>query len=371
MKRILIITISLSEKNGGGRLSRDLVKGLCQKYQMKVFSGKEKDDFGELPNCQIFRILPVDSFFSKLRNPFIFLMCLYKILRLSKKIDFIHCFMDYPYSFLGAVISFIKRKPLFLNALGTYSLVPFKTWPDKWFHRFALKRAKKIICISRFTEKELRKKINLSNTVVINPGIDFKKFAEFIPSPKKQGKIILGAGGLGDRKGYHISIPAVGQVKKKYSNIKYYIVGDQSNKRYFNKLKDLVERYHLEKNVVFLEKISDKELIKLYYSANLFLLTPINIKGNFEGFGLVYLEAGTCRKPVIGTYGSGVEDAVKDGVTGLLVPQKDIKKTAKAILKLLDNSDLAKKLGKNGRKRAQQMSLDNVTKKYIKVYDQS
>lgn len=132
----------------------------------------------------------------------------------------------------------------------------------------------------------------------------------------------------------------------------------------------MVKEHNLGKNVKFFQNISDEDLIKLYYQADVFLLTPINIdNNNFEGFGLVYLEAGACGKPVIGTLGCGAEDAVVNGVTGLLVPQNNIKKTAEAILNLLDNSELAKKLGESGKKRAQQMSWDNVVKKYIKVYE--
>ena len=111
-------------------------------------------------------------------------------------------------------------------------------------------------------------------------------------------------------------------------------------------------------------------MIDLYYQADIFLLTPITINDSiFEGFGLVYLEAGACGKPVIGTHDCGAEDAIVDGVTGLLVPQKNIKKTTEAVLKLLDDPNFAKKLGENGKKRARQMSWDNVIKKYIKVYE--
>ena len=208
--------------------------------------------------------------------------------------------------------------------------------------------------------------------MVINCGVDFKRFAEFAPSslpekPEKE-KIIISTGKLKARKGYHVSIPAIGRIKKKYPQIKYYIVGDQSDKKYFNQLKDLAEKCGLGKDVVFQEGISDRELIKLYYSADLFVLTPINIKNNFEGFGQVYLEASACGKPVIGTYGCGAEDAVVDGITGLLVPQNDIEKTAEAILKLLDNPELAGKLGENGKKRAQEMDWSNVAKKHIDIY---
>ena len=135
-------------------------------------------------------------------------------------------------------------------------------------------------------------------------------------------------GALKPRKGYEVSIPAIAGVKKRYKDIKYYIVGGSPPKLYL----DLVKKYNLEKNVEFSENLPDDELIKIYYQADIFLLTPVTFNDNdFEGFGLVYLEAGACEKPVIGTYDCGAEDAIIDNITGLLIPQKDIKKTTEAM----------------------------------------
>ena len=93
-----------------------------------------------------------------------------------------------------------------------------------------------------------------------------------------------------------------------------------------------------------------------------------HVGSDFEGFGLVYLEAGACGRPAIGTFDCGAEDAIVNNVTGLLVPQNDIQKTAEAVLRLFDNPGLAKKLGENGKKRAQEMSWDKIAKKYMEIY---
>lgn len=110
---------------------------------------------------------------------------------------------------------------------------------------------------------------------------------------------------------------------------------------------------NLEKNIEFLQDLPDERLIELYHQSDIFLLTPTTINNNdFEGFGLVHLEAGACSLPVIGTLDCGVEDAIIDGETGIFVPQNDIQKTVEVILKLLDNPELAEKIGENNKKRA-------------------
>lgn len=369
MEKLLIINRTLSFDNGIGKYSIGLINELKKFYDLTILSSElDNTVCRDEKNVKYYKIASTGALF----NPLYVFVYFWKLRKFFKTADFIHSFSDYPHSFLAALAAKLSKKTLFLSAIGTYSIEPFNLWLHKYFHRFALRRAKKIVCISRFTEKELKKRINLTNTVVINCGVDFKKFAEFSlssPAEPREDKIIVSTGTLKARKGYDVSIPAIKKVKEKYQNIKYYIVGSRPDKAQFNRFKNLAKECGLEKYVVFLEKISDTELIKLYYSADLFLLPSINIKDNFEGFGLVYLEAGACAKPVIGTYNCGAEDAIVDGVTGLLVPQNNIEKTAEAILKLLDNPELARKMGENGRKRAQEMDWANIVKKYIGIYE--
>lgn len=70
-----------------------------------------------------------------------------------------------------------------------------------------------------------------------------------------------------------------------------------------------------------------------------------------EGYPTVVLEASAAAKPVVGTYATGSVDAVVDGVTGLLVPVGDSEALAAALLRLIEDPDLAHQLGLAGRER--------------------
>jgi hypothetical protein len=99
--------------------------------------------------------------------------------------------------------------------------------------------------------------------------------------------------------------------------------------------------------------------LQLYQHCELFLLTPRTERaGHFEGFGLVYLEAGACGKPVIGTSECGAEDAILDGQTGLLVRPDDVEGLSAALRSLLSDGNLARKLGDEGRRRAKQAVVE-------------
>ncbi|MFH2013609.1 MAG: glycosyltransferase family 4 protein, partial [Patescibacteria group bacterium] len=318
MKKLLIITTSISVDEGRGRYAVDMIKGLAKDFKMIVFTSQRphehendlKDidlEIHDLPNT------------NKLTKPHIYFWYSIKLLPYIFKSDLVHFFSDYPYCVLFAWIPFIK-KSIFITVHGTYGVLPLDKLKSKFLLKKAYRRAKKIFCVSTFTQKQILKRIKLDNTVVINNGVDYSKFQSSIGVKKNKERSILGVGELKPRKGYHISIPAIAKVKKRYPDIKYYIVGGKPPKIYVN----LVKKYNLENNVKFLFGLSDKELIEFYYKVDIFVLTPITINNNdFEGFGLVYLEAGACGKPVIGTYDCGAEDAIINNVTGFLVSQNN------------------------------------------------
>ena len=296
----------------------------------------------------------------------------FKARKLVKDCEIVHSLVE-PRAFLGTLIK--GNRPFFITAHGTYAVEPLdKGGLAGWCLRYAYKKAEKIICISRFTEKEIKKRMPEARTVVINNGVNFEEFQRDNPLQpvylENHYPVILSVGALKARKGYHISIPAVARLKSRFPNLLYVISGEQSNARYFEELKDLVKKYDLENNVKFIEA-DDEEKINLYHSADVFLLTPVNIGNHFEGFGLVYLEAGACGVPSVGSRSCGVEDAIKDGETGFLVPQNDIIETSNALLKILENNELRLNLGNNARKFAKEMSWDKVSKVVIELYKES
>jgi len=69
-----------------------------------------------------------------------------------------------------------------------------------------------------------------------------------------------------------------------------------------------------------------------------------------EGFGISLVEASACGLPVVAGNSGGIPDAVRDGETGFLVPPEDPGALAAAIVRLLENADLAKRVGAAGRR---------------------
>src|SRR3972149_7408228 len=155
--------------------------------------------------------------------------------------------------------------------------------------------------------------------------------------------ILISVGAVKPRKGYHTSLAAFASLKTSHSTARYLIIGPYKQDAYFSKLQEMISQAHVE-DVVFLGAASRGELGQYYQQASLFVLAPQQEGLHFEGFGLVYLEAGAYGLPVVGTRTGGVPDAVKDGETGLLAEPDDVFGVAEAIFRLLGEPPMGRPL---------------------------
>jgi len=107
--------------------------------------------------------------------------------------------------------------------------------------------------------------------------------------------------------------------------------------------------------VTFVGSVQRPELVALYNACDIFVLTPVEIRHGHsldsEGFGLVFLEAGACGKPVIGSAASGCVESISHEQTGLLVEPGNAGALASAIRRLIDDPPLGRRLGEESRRR--------------------
>ena len=134
-------------------------------------------------------------------------------------------------------------------------------------------------------------------------------------------------------------------------NAVYVVVGTGPH---LSVLKHLAAELELQESVIFAGFIPDKELALYYAAANVMVLVGQEFQPGMpvEGFGIAYIEANAAERPVIGSRLGATPDTIVDGVTGLLVAPDDEEEIAKCIIHLLVNTDLAKRMGQNGRERA-------------------
>ena len=232
----------------------------------------------------------------------------------------------------------------------------------KWLTGLILRRADKIICANSQTARQLQENFSFlevasDKITLVNPGItkgapfvSERAMADFRRDYNLEGKtVLLTVGRLVKRKGADQVIRALASLPPERALSFFYgLAGIGPDAKY---LHGLVPP-HLKNNIVFLGEISDEEKWTWFNLCDIFVMPAREINGDYEGFGIVYLEAGLAAKPVIAGRGGGVADAVQEGFNGLMVDPENLEEIKKAILALAADKDWRRQLGENGRQRA-------------------
>jgi len=122
------------------------------------------------------------------------------------------------------------------------------------------------------------------------------------------------------------------------------------------------------RGVEFVGSVGEQDLASHYRSSSAFVLLSQEQRFAFEGFGLVFLEAGAYGLPVVGSRTGGIPDAVRDGETGFLLSAEDVDGAGEAILRLLVDRDLSQRMGRAGRALAESLTWSRYATQQAEVY---
>ena len=152
-------------------------------------------------------------------------------------------------------------------------------------------------------------------------------------------------------KGIREFLDAARLIVDRLRSVQFVLVGSDpmSGEPHMQKWKAQVRRLGLTRQVVFTGWRSDVDAITPLFDV------AVQASKYWEGLGTSLLEAMACGKPVVATRIGGVPDVVKDGVTGLLVPPGDSRALAEAVLTLLRDDGLRRRMGEAGRRRVEQL----------------
>lgn len=240
----------------------------------------------------------------------------------------------------------------------TYCTPIGKLFLKKWF-----KKLDGRVAVSPIARNHVYKYFPADYSIIPN-GIDTKHFHPGVSPIDKfnDDKInILFVGRMEKRKGANYLIDAYKLVKKEVPNSRLILVGPGIRLRH--KYEKQVMRSGL-KDVVFTGYASYDDLPRYYKTASI-VCAPAT---GWESFGIVLLEAMAVGKPIIASNIKGYASVITDGEDGLLVPPKNPKKLAEALLSLINDEPLQQKLGANGRAKALEYDWEKVTQRLIDFY---
>ena len=142
-----------------------------------------------------------------------------------------------------------------------------------------------------------------------------------------------------------------------------YLIGGRGDEE--ARLREMAASPVLKSHVRFLGFIPDKELPSLYGAADVFVQTNVDVAGDTEGFGIVFLEASACGTAVLGGIAGGTADAIEESVSGLRVDGDNPQAIARALLRLLCDSTFRATLAQHGAARARiRFSLEAAVERF-------
>lgn len=207
---------------------------------------------------------------------------------------------------------------------------------------------------------------------VIYNGVDTKMFTPNTHADRAEAlrkelglegkKIVLTVCRLVEQKGLDYLIDAIPFVLREEKNAHFVILGHGPRLKH---LQEKARKKGLDDKISFLtERFSESDLAALYEACDCFCLPSL-----WEPFGIVFVEALSSGKPVVGTDVGGIPEIIENGKSGFLVPTRNSTILAEKISILLSNPAKARKMGEAGRKTAlKKFTWDETAKGYEKLY---
>ena len=268
-------------------------------------------------------------------TPYLLFKVFFFMLFNHKKIEIIHA-QGFNATFIGVVLKKFFAFRLIASTHAIYELD--KASKTAKLIKLILDKCDKVLCLSNASKLELVS-FGISNSKIdrYKYWIDlnyFKPMNKLLSREKHnlENKFtVLFVGRLIEKKGINVLL----NVAKILNNIQFVFIGD-------GPLELMLKQADTEnKNIIFLGKKANKELVEFYNIADIFCI-PSQYE---EGFGRVVIEAIACGIPVVGSNKGGIKEALNQKVSLLVEPT--VENIKDSISYLYDNKDLLESLSKN------------------------
>jgi phosphatidylinositol alpha-1,6-mannosyltransferase len=290
-------------------------------------------------------------------------------LALTHRFDAIHAFRALPEGLVTWAVARLTFRPVVIYAHGE----ELTTWGHGGKFkamRFALRHADRVVANSEHTRDTLLEMgIDPARITVIYPGVDVSVFRPGLDTTglreslgiRTDEKLVFSVGRLSRRKGFDQMIRAVAQLHAEGIPLRYVIAGIGEDADY---LDGLIAEHNAQGIVHRIGAVSEADLPRWMNACDVFAMPNRDINGDNEGFGMVFIEASACGKPVLAGDAGGTGAAVLDGETGLRVEGTSVAAVAKGLTRLLSGNVDVREMGLSGRSRVQaEFSWESVAEK--------
>lgn len=295
-------------------------------------------------------VLDPKVYLYKLKNkaPFGYFSAVFEVRKLLKEIqpDLVNAHYATGYGLLARLVAF---KPVLLSVWGSdvYDF-PEKSVVHRWLLKGNLKSATSIASTSHCMFCKTAETFKHSKVFITPFGIDELLFK---PLPALEGrdsnKVVLGTvKTLKIKYGIDILIKAFAKTWFELDKNRDLFLEISGGGPDLNALQQLAKSLGVDKQVVFHGQVDHADVPNILNRLDIYCAFS---RMDSESFGVAILEASACGKPVIVSDADGPAEVTLDGRTGLVVPKEDVAASAEAMIQLIKNEQLRKKMGDAGR----------------------
>ena len=228
--------------------------------------------------------------------------------------------------------------------------------------RVVWRRIRVRIAVSEAAASFVSRRFRQDDIRIIPNGADVEAFAHAEPARLPKGRRILFVNRLDRRKGFSDMVQAFALILGRHPEARLVVAGEGRQRRALRQVPaDVRER------VVMLGNVPHDRLPPYHAACEVFCAPA---RGR-ESFGIVLVEAMAAGLPVVASDIPGYREVVRDDAEGILVPPSDPRRLADAVVRLLDEPDLARTMGAAGRARAHRYSWDRVAREVEAVYEEA
>jgi phosphatidylinositol alpha-1,6-mannosyltransferase len=236
-------------------------------------------------------------------------------------------------------------------------------------------RAACVFCVSEYVRAGIVRSVPRVHAIIVHlgnmplPGVS----SEDIETVKKRyglekySPIILTVGDIKHRKGQMQTLKAAVALKDRFPSIGYVAVGTDSDERYVKAMQAYTQEHGCPEILKVLTNVESRaDVAALFNLCSAYALNSNTDGDHTEGFGLSIIEANSAGKLAVGSKGTGIEDAIRDGYNGYLVPQGDTDAIASGIEKILREDPVASAV--RAKEFAARFTWDKTTEGYQTAY---
>lgn len=357
--RILFVTDKFAPERGGSQIIFAHTYAHLKEHEVTVLT-REWEGAGEHDRSYPHRVIRVPySSVPRLRSPLLWttLARAARSLATRERFDQIHLGQTVETAPFGTWLANRLRVPSVVHTFAEDVTTYLRHSVYGRMMRFGLANAGMVTSISQFTVGHLQQLgVPGERIRLLYPGVTP---AQWRPTGREKAirerfglegsRVILTVSRLIPRKGQDVVLQALPRILAQEPRALYLIVGGGPEEA---RLRALADQLGVADRVRWAGSIPNSETVDYYHAADVFVMPNRQMpNGDIEGFGLVFLEANACGKPVVGGRSGGTVDAIEDGISGYLVDPTNPEEVAERTLRLLKQPEHAVRLGEQGRQR--------------------